>query len=284
MRAAARRGLAVGFFDGVHRGHQAILSRAAAALTFRQHPLSVLDPARAPRLLMTPDERLQALRATGVSRVIDLPFTRDLAETSASDFLAQVLLPAGADAGVFCGANWRFGRGGEGDAGFLRARGVPVEVVPFMRAGGERVSSTAIRAALERADLAVATEMLGAPWRTRGSVVKGKGLGREIGFPTVNFILPDLQLRLPRGVYAVSVWGASGLANFGVAPTMGARAWDEPRLEVYFPQGVPAAGAGEPAAAVSFLRYLRPERKFDSVEALTRQIAVDCGIIKTLSV
>ena len=122
MRDAALQGLAVGFFDGVHLGHQAILKGADAALTFRNHPLSVLAPEKAPRLIMSCEERVAAIKACGVKDVTVLAFTRELAAMSAKEFAQEWFLAAKGRKGaqrVFCGENWRFGKGGEGDAAFL---------------------------------------------------------------------------------------------------------------------------------------------------------------------
>jgi riboflavin kinase/FMN adenylyltransferase len=275
MRDAARRGLAIGFFDGVHRGHQAILAHAASVLTFRTHPLAVLAPARAPRLLMPLDARLAAIRACGVASVDAVDFTPELARMPAADFLTTVLLPRGAPDGVWCGANWRFGCGGEGDAAFLRARGLPVSVVPAACWDGAPISSTRIRAALEDGAPDAAAQMLGRPWRLTGRVVSGKGLGRRLGLATVNLRPDDLQLNLPRGVYAVEALGRRAVANYGLAPTMGAQAWERPVLEIHFPCGLGADETHPSPVSVSFLRFLRPERTFPSLEALVAQVRRD---------
>ena len=132
------RTLAVGFFDGVHLGHRRILSGADAALTFRNHPTEILRPASVPALIMDFDARVAAIRSCGVREVVALDFTRELADTPAEDFLPSF---AGF-ARVRCGANWRFGRGGAGDAAFLRAHGFAVDVVPYAEYGGAPVSST----------------------------------------------------------------------------------------------------------------------------------------------
>ncbi|MBO7683262.1 MAG: bifunctional riboflavin kinase/FAD synthetase, partial [Kiritimatiellae bacterium] len=130
MREADVSVLAVGFFDGVHLGHQAILRGAGAALTFRSHPLSVLAPGRAPKLIMGLEERLAAIGECGVKDVVALDFTPELADMEPADFL-RLAAERHPFASLRCGANWRFGRGGAGDAAWLRARGVPVEVAPF---------------------------------------------------------------------------------------------------------------------------------------------------------
>ena len=275
MRDAAVQSLAVGFFDGVHRGHQAILAGADRALTFRNHPLTVLAPERAPRLIMTPDDRLAAIRACGVKEVIALDFTPELAALPPEAFAAQYLVAPTGRPHIRCGANWNFGNCGAGDAEWLRARGYAVTTVPYATHDGFPISSSRIRAALTAGDVPAANAMLGHPFRVHGEPQKGKGLGTKLGFPTVNLRLAGLDIDLPRGVYEVTVAGVRGLANYGVAPTLGDRCWPTPVLEIHFP---PCDAASVPAApfAVDFVRFIRRERTFDSVAELARQIARDC--------
>ena len=274
MRDVARRGLAVGFFDGVHLGHRAILERASAALTFTNHPLALIAPEKAPRLLMSVDDRLAAIRECGVGKVTALDFTPGLAGMSAEDFAREYLADAAKDGVVFCGENWRFGRGGKGDAALLRAMGFFAEVVPYAVYGGERISSTRIRAALEAGKVEDANAMMGREWSVRGKVFRGKGLGAGLGYPTVNIKLVGMELRIPRGVYKVSVGGARAVANYGVAPTFGEKAWDEPVLELHFVDEPPRTSPGDEVSA-SFRRFVRPERKFSSADELKAQIAAD---------
>ena len=283
MRDAAIQSLAVGFFDGVHLGHQAILRGADGALTFRNHPLTVLAPEKAPRLIMSCEQRVAAIRACGVRDVTVVEFTRELAEMPAEEFVDSFLtrqecrVPS-----VRCGANWRFGKGGAGDAAFLRERGVEVEVVPYAEYRGERVSSSRIRAALERGEIEDANAMLGRRFEVQGLRFEGKGVGRELGFPTINLKPQTLNLHLPLGVYEVEVKGVRGIANYGLAPTMGDKAWEEPVLEIHL------LGAGvedlrhetRDRAVVSLIRFIRPERRFDSAADLQRQIAADCATIR----
>ena len=274
MRAAAQRCLAVGFFDGVHLGHQAILRGADAALTFRRHPLEVLCPARAPKLLMSVDERVAAIRACGVADVTVLDFTAEFAQMPAADFVGFLKDTAGGTLPrVRCGENWRFGAGGAGDAAFLRARGVEAEVVGYASHRGERISSSRIRRCLAEGQVEDANAMLGRRYGVRGKVVRGKGVGRGMGYPTLNLdVGRPLNLRL--GVYAVELGGARGVANYGFAPTMGERAWTTPTLEVHVLGGRDCAAS--PEVAVEFVRFLRPERAFASVDELRRQMAADC--------
>ena len=271
MRDAAHFRVAVGFFDGVHLGHRAILEQADAALTFRVHPLAVLAPARAPKLLMDFDSRIAAIRATGVREVAALAFTRELADLPPGDFVRRHLSPLakGAPLTVRCGDDWRFGRGGAGSAELLREMGLAVESVPFSIWKGARISSSRIRAALAAGDLDGAAAMLGAAYRICAPVVPGKGIGRALGFPTLNFAV-DTPLRC--GVYEVRLGAVRGIANYGLAPTMGDRAWTTPTLEVHLLDGeVPTVERPE----IEFRRFLRDERAFASVAELKAAIAAD---------
>lgn len=265
--------LAVGFFDGVHIGHQRILAHADAALTFTNHPATVFAPDCAPRLLMTTRERLETLAAGGSRRVVARDFTPGLAAQDAGAFADSLRRDFPDIETVFCGPNWTFGAGGAGNADFLRRRGFNVTVVPFADWNGETVSSTRIRAALSVGDVDAATAMLGRPYAVSGRVVPGKGVGRTLDFPTIN-VMPSLgDLPLARGVYAVDTPLGRGVANWGVAPTMGSRAWTEPVLEVHL---LEAPSAFVPTTlSVSFASFIRPERAFASVAELREQLSRD---------
>lgn len=269
------RVVALGFFDGVHLGHQAILSGADGAITFRNHPLGVLAPADAPHLIMSLDDRLAAIRACGVREVSVLDFTPALAAMRPEDFAARYLADGETRPAVRCGANWRFGAGGVGDAKWLRAHGFAATVVPFEDFAGAPISSSRIRATLEAGDLTSANAMLGRPFRVAGDVERGKALGRRLGFPTVNLRPAALEVRLPLGVYEVVVDGLRGLANYGVAPTLEGRRWETPTLEIHFPGCGDADLPSANRLAVDVLRFVRRERKFDSLDALREQIAHD---------
>ena len=304
--------LAIGFFDGVHLGHQKILACADAALTFVEHPLTLLAPEKAPALLMAPEERLAAIAAAlngfnGLNglRVRALPFTRELAAESPENFANDLRRDYPDLETVFCGPNWNFGAGGAGNADFLRARGFAVETIPFEQHEGAPVSSTRIRAALKSGDLPLANAMLGRPFAVCGEVMQGKGEGRKIGFPTLNIkpFNPCLAGLLPFGVYAVDTTWGRGVANWGIAPTMGEQAWTEPVLEVHLLEGegferFEGFEGFEKFEGferferfekfegfegfekferfeVFLLRFLRPERRFETIEALRKQIAAD---------
>ena len=283
MRDAAVQSLAVGFFDGVHLGHRAILRSADAALTFRNHPLTVLAPERAPRLIMTSEERVAAIKACGVGEVTVLDFTRELAEMPAEDFVNFLVKRKGFRFfTVRCGANWRFGKGGAGDAEFLRRLGVVVEVPKSVEFKGGMISSSRIRECLENGEIEDANAMLGRRFQVSGLRFQGKGLGGRIGYPTLNLRLETLNLRLPLGAYEVDVGGVKGVANYGLAPTLGDKAWTRPVMEIHL------LGQGDEDVrrktldwiSVTLVRYIRPERKFETIEDLQRQIAADCATIK----
>ena len=184
------------------------------------------------------------------------------------------------DETIFCGPNWNFGAGGAGNADFLRARGFSVETIPFEQHDGAPVSSTRIRAALKSGDIPLANAMLGRPFAVCGEVMQGKGMGRKMGFPTLNIrpsnaCLPEL---LPFGVYvADTAWGR-GVVNWGLVPTMGEQAWTSPVIEVHVVERGEGekVGQGEGAKVeISLVGFLRPEMRFGSIEALRKQIESD---------
>ncbi len=272
--------LAVGFFDGVHLGHRAILEGADAALTFSNHPLSVLAPEKAPRLIMREADRMAAIRACGVERVFVYAFTRETASVTPGQFVERLRHDC-SDLSLRCGENWRFGRGGAGGPDFLEREGIEVSVVPYAQFDGARVSSSRIREALSDGRIEDANAMLGRPHFMTCLRVPGKGVGTKMGYPTVNLdpIPPDTEgaslVGLPLGAYAVEIGGARGVANWGLAPTMGERAWRRPVLEAHILDDGEVPGQNAQEVRVDFLKFIRPEMKFESVEALKSQIARD---------
>lgn len=279
--------VAIGTFDGVHRGHRAVLSALVrqaggagalpVALTFRPHPLAVLRPDAVPPTLTTPDERARLIAALGVEALIELRFDAALAAVPAGRFVSGHLV--GRAAHVFVGSNFTFGRGGLGRPADIE-RHLPVTVIPPVLVEGSPVSSTRVRAALQEGRTGLARRLLGRPYAVTGRVVPGDGRGRTIGFPTANVEL-DPELATPAvGVYAVATTveglGASprpGVANLGFRPTFGGGA--APRLEVHlFDFQGDLYGR---RAHVAFVRRLRGERRFSGVEALRRQIEADAS-------
>ena len=242
MSGKAPKKLAVGFFDGVHIAHREILKGADEALTLSDHPLSVLAPEKAPRLLMSFEERI---RAIGLPVKV-LTFDRETAKMSAADFAERYL----EGYIIRCGENWRFGRGGLGNVEWLKNHGFEVEVVPVVTYRGEAVSSTRIRSAIASGKIAEAEAMLGRRLELEGSAFKGKGVGKTLGYPTINVELADDGDDLKKGVY-------SAVVNYGTAPTMKREEWRKMVMEVHL------------------IERLRDERAFPTREELCKQISED---------
>ena len=280
----------VGTFDGVHRGHQAVLDdvvrRARAAqlasvvVTFDPHPLAVVNPAAAPRLLTLTDEKRSLIAARGVERVEVLPFTAALAQLDAAAFV-QRLRDTHVLRQLVMGYDHGFGRGRSGDVEQVKrlgaAQGFTVDVVDAVRDDGQPISSTLIRTAVAHGDLDAAARWLGRRYSIQGSVVRGAGRGRTIGIPTINLAPPDPQKLLPPdGVYAVRVRvpGGSrilgGMMNQGARPTFG----DPVRtLEVHL-FDFDGELYGE-TVSVEWVRRLRDVQAFPSRDALVAQLARD---------
>lgn len=281
--------LTVGTFDGVHRGHVALLEslvqRAretqlhAVLVTFDPHPLEVVNPAAAPPLLTVASERLEALAGTGVDYVAVLPFTHELQRLAADEFVDRVLLERFRMRELWMGHDHHFGRNRSGDVALLRAlgaaRGFKVEVLPPVMASEGAISSTAIRRALAGGDLAHAAEGLGRPYAISGRVVPGAGRGRAMGFRTINVALPSARKLLPpEGVYVVrvhtSLGSYGGMMNLGPRPTFGEA---EVQLEAHL---FDADGDFYDAPVrVDVLGWLRETQRFSGPEALAEQLRQD---------
>lgn len=285
--------VAIGFFDGVHLGHQAILKGADVALTFENHPLSFLAPARAPRLIMSWNERARTMMDLGV-HVCAIDFDADIANWTPERFVEMLKGYADGWADLWhlprepltirCGDNWRFGKGGVGTAAWLNAHGLPTTVVPYAAFKGEPISSTRIRQALEAGAIADANAMMGRALKIKGTRFKGKGAGRELGYPTINIKPAELNLKLPLGVYEVEFAGVTAIANYGLAPTFDAAAWQEPVWEIHcleLPENPDVLTADE-NPSFALVEFIRPERKFASPEELKRQIAADISSCASL--
>ena len=273
---------ALGFFDGVHLGHQALLRSCreladqhdceAVAVTFTAHP-DALVFGKAPGLLNTNKDRISLLCAYGMDSVLEIPFDRALMTTHWSSFLKQ-LVDSGA-AGFVCGSDFRFGADSRGTAkklaAFCKSRQLCWAVVPEQTMDGERISSTRIRRFLEQGDLAQVNRLLGHPYILTGPVVSGQQLGRTIGIPTANLQLPE-ELIPPRlGVYACKclVDGREYLAvtNVGTRPTVNG---SNISVEVHL-LDFEGNLYGKPLT-VAFCQFLRPEKKFPSLEELQKEI------------
>ncbi len=279
--------LALGVFDGVHVGHQAVIARAveaagkdgglAGVLTFDPHPIRVIAPQKAPTsLLETLDHKVRAVADYGVGLFIPLHFDMEVAKMEASEFLDRLM--ASPVRTIAVGEDWRFGHNRSGDVKFLEAqaaaRGFTLEAVPPVMHDGERVSSTRIRQAIRDGNLAAAAHMLGRPYVVCGTVVEGRKLGRTLGFPTANLATGDAQLP-PDGVWAVRVRHPHGdelpgVANLGLRPTVNG---ESRTLEVNLFDFSGDLYGHE--LEVRFEKHLRPEIKFPSIDALRIQIQKD---------
>lgn len=286
--------LALGVFDGVHLGHRAILAAAveraraarvpAVAGTFDPHPLEILHPERAPVPVTTLDERLELFAETGLDGAVVIEFTPALAAMEPEAFVEQVLVDTLRVREVVVGFNHRFGRGARGDAQLLAdlgARfGFGAHVVPPLTIDGVTVSSSEVRAALQRGDVERAGRLLGRRWAVSGTIVAGAGRGRTLGFPTANVKTTRPPLVAP-GVYAclatVSGCEHRAVVNVGVRPTFGER---QLAVEAYL-----LDFKGDLYGAhirLGFVARLREERKFPSVDALVRQIRADAEAARRL--
>ena len=295
--------LAAGFFDGVHKGHQLVLSSTVErarevggeswVLTFDRHPLAVLAPSKCPPLLCTLEDRLHLLERTGVDGVLVLEFTRQLAVQEPETFIRWLCgKPRGGaqDAPrvsamaklseIRCGANWRFGRRAAGTPEWLaqygQVYGFRVVIVPYAEYQGLEISSTRIRYAVREGRLEDASAMLGHPYSVRDVVVRGRGMGQTLCVATAN-LQPRTDVLPPNGVYAVrvAVDGCSynGVSNLGIHPTFIDARPEHAVLETHL-LGFEGDLYGK-TIEVFFLARLRDERVFDSAEALMRQIAED---------
>jgi len=281
--------LAIGVFDGVHLGHRAVISRAledaqasggsAVVVTFDPHPLRVLRPNHAPRLLTSTTHKLRLIRSLGVEHLLVLCFDSDFAATPPAHFIRALAASCERLREICVGHQWSFGRDRAGNLELLAQLGDELgfdEVgVPAVRIDSEVVSSTLVRHAVEVGDLPRAAKLLGREYTVLGTVVRGDQLGRQLGFPTANLAAHNEQFP-PDGVYAIEALrdGATlrGVANIGVRPTV-SNPGGRRLLEVHlFDFGTDIYGDD---LEVAFRSFLRPERKFESLEALRTQIAKD---------
>ncbi|MGI9243765.1 MAG: bifunctional riboflavin kinase/FAD synthetase [Verrucomicrobiales bacterium] len=283
--------LAIGVFDGIHLGHQAVIHAAIdsarreggvpVVVTFAPHPMAVLRPEAAPRLLASLAHQQKILEALGIEYLLVVEFDEGFAAQEAGQFIDQLASACQPLKQICVGAEWRFGRGRGGDVALLERMGSELGfsvtgVEPVTSTDGEVISSTLVRRAVRDGELERAKALLGRDYTVLGDVVEGRKLGRTIGFPTANLAVHSEQLP-PSGVYAVRVelddgTTLRGVANLGTRPTVdpeGAKRLLEVHLFQFDRQIYGRA------MEVWFERFLRGEQKFDSVEALRKQITID---------
>lgn len=280
--------VAMGNFDGVHRGHQSVIALARGhgplgVVTFEPHPRQFFAPAAPAFRLMNPEARASRLAKLGVQHLFELPFDATLASLTPEAFARDVLAGGLGIAHVVVGEDFRFGKGRAGSAADLAAlgqqHGFAVTVAPLMKEAGEEISSTAIRRALTEGRPRDAAAMLGHWHRIEGMVIHGEKRGRDLGFPTANMSVDGLHL--PRlGVYAVKVdvltgpytGSFIGAASLGVRPMFGE---NRPNLETFLFDF--SGDLYDQHLSVAFIDYLRPEMKFDGLPGLIAQMQADCA-------
>jgi riboflavin kinase/FMN adenylyltransferase len=266
------RQVAIGTFDGVHRGHQAVIKGADTVLTFDPHPLEVIHPSALPKLIMPFGVKRDVIEGLGVRELVVIPFDREFAALSAEDFIEQVLIERLGAESVAVGENFRFGAKAKGDPAMLAAREeFETQVVPLVEVDGETVSSTRIRALVAAGDMESARHCLGAPFMVEGTVVEGDQRGRELGFPTAN-IVPDDRLVIPgHGVFAAFADGVPAAVNVGVRPTF--ESGRGVLIETYLIDRTEDLYGR--TLRVAFVERLRGEKRFPSVEELIAQMRID---------
>ena len=283
--------LAIGVFDGVHLGHQEVIRSAvdfaekhggtAAVMTFDPHPMRVLRPARAPRLLCSTRHKLHILEELGLTHTLVSTFSNEMAQMSAQTFVETLVSACQPLGYISVGYTWSFGKGREGNIHRLmelgQQHGFGVYGVPVVKLGDQVISSTLVREAVRNGDFSTARNLLGRDYTVLGEVMSGRQLGRTIGFPTANVAMENEELP-PNGVYAVQArlkgqgpW-TKGVANLGYKPTVGS---DERSLEVHL-FDFTADIYGE-ELEVAFTRHIREEKKFSGLDELKAQIAKDAA-------
>ncbi len=273
------RRVAVGEFDGVHLGHREVIAGNDTVLTFEPHPLRVVRPEAAPKLLTSLDAKAELIAELGVEELVVIPFDDTFAAQGPREFIDHVLVERLGATRVSVGENFRFGHRAAGDPALLAADPrFETRIVPLVEVDGEIVSSSHIRGLVLAGEVELAARFLGAPFQVRGEVVEGDRRGRELGFPTANMV-PDESLVYPgHGVYVARAGGSCAAVSVGVRPTFGTgRAV---LIETYLlDRDVDLYGQ---VLKVDFLSRIRGERRFDTVEALVEQMHRDVARTREL--
>lgn len=266
------RNIAIGTFDGVHLGHRAVIDDCDTVLTFEPHPLEVLNPAAAPRLLMPFEVKRDVLEGIGVKELVVIPFDQGFTRLTAEQFIEEVLIDRLGAESVSVGENFRFGTGAKGTPGMLASRPeFETRIVPLVEVGGEAVSSTRIRALVAAGAMEEARDCLGVPFMVQGEVVRGDQRGRELGYPTANIVPNDRLVTPGHGVYAAFADGHPAAVSVGVRPTF--ETGRGVLIETYLIDREEDLYGRE--LRVAFVERLRGERRFEDADALITQMAKD---------
>jgi riboflavin kinase/FMN adenylyltransferase len=288
--------LAIGVFDGVHRGHQAVISTSAkhaqvaagtpVVVTFDPHPEKILRPEAAPHLLTATRHKIGLIREVGVGHLLIITFDKQFAATEPEEFVQQLAKHSKPLREICVGHEWSFGKNRRGNLELLKKLGAEFDFevvgIPPVSVNGQPVSSTTIRKAIEEGDLPKAAAMLGREYTILGTVVRGDNLGKKIGFPTANLSAHNEQFP-PNGVYFAQAtldgMVYPGVVNLGYRPTVSSE--KQRVLEIHLFDFARDIYGND--LEVRFIRYLRPEKKFETVEALARQIEADVKQARQLS-
>ncbi len=267
-----RRSVAIGTFDGVHRGHREVIRGADTVLTFDPHPMSVIRPEATPKLISTFPVKRDLIAGLGVQELVVIPFDTAFSEQSAEHFVQHVLVERLAAERVSVGENFRFGKGARGTAELLRSHDeCAPRVVPLVEAAGETISSSHIRGLVAAGEVDMAAVFLGGPFLLEGEVVEGDRRGRTLGMPTANLVPDDAYVCPGHGVYAAWAGGHPAAVNVGVRPT-----FDTGRGLLVEAHLIDFEGDlyGQ-TLRIAFVERMRGEKRFETVEELVEQMNRD---------
>ena len=274
------RRVAIGTFDGVHRGHREVIRGADTVLTFDPHPLAVIHPEATPKLISSFDVKRDLIAGLGVDELVVITFDKGFSSQTAEEFVNEVLIERLGAEQVSVGENFRFGRGAKGTPEFLGEHDeFQTRVVPLVEAAGETISSSHIRGLVAAGEVGPAAEFLGGPFLFEGEVVPGDRRGRELGMPTANLV-PDERYVVPgHGVYAAWAHGHPAAVSVGIRPTFetGRGLLVEAHLI-----GFEGDLYGE-TLRIAFIERLRGEKRFDSVDDLVAQMNRDVDEAKKIA-
>jgi riboflavin kinase/FMN adenylyltransferase len=274
------RHVAIGTFDGIHLGHQAVIRGADTVLTFDPHPVEVLRPEAAPKLINTFPVKRDLIAELGVNELVIMPFDREFASREPDDFVTGVLVERLGAERVSVGENFRFGKKARGTPELLRASDAfETRVVPLVEVDGETVSSTQVRGLVAAGDVSAAARFLGRPFLFEGEVVSGDRRGRELGVPTANIVPGERYLHPGHGVYAAQAYGHAAAVNVGVRPMFDTGR--ELLIEVHL---IDFEGDlyGQ-TLRVEFLERMRGEHSFETTEALVEQMRKDTEMAREIA-